>query len=91
MTSYSIAQQHNAQTVLWAIGGAIWTAANLIRALLTTLLPLLSLLAKALIIGAGLAGIIAVVTSIPVQFWLGLAIIAAFAFITFPKSKKVSK
>lgn len=89
MTSYAISQQYNAQTVIWAIGGAIWTAATLTRALLTTLLPILSLLAKALVIGAALAGIFAVVASIPVTFWAGMAIIAAFGYLTFPKVKAV--
>lgn len=90
MTSYQFAEQHNLQTVLWTIGGATWTAANLIRALL--LLPLLSLLAKALIIGAALAAAFAVV----VAFWLpicqvvgGLAIVAVFGWATFPKVKAV--
>ena len=87
MTSYAISQNHNAQSVLWAIGGAIWTAATLIRALLLSLLPLLSLLAKALVIGAALASVIAAVAAIPVTFWLGLGITAAFGYLTFPRSK----
>lgn len=87
MTSYQLSQTVNAQSILWAIGGAIWTAVTLIRALLLSLLPLLSLLAKALVIGAALAGVIAAVAAVPVTFWAGLAITVAFAFITFPSSK----
>lgn len=87
MTSYQLSQTVNAQSILWAIGGAIWTAVNLIRALLLSLLPLLSLLAKALVIGAALASVIAAVAAISVTFWLGLGITAAFGYLTFPRSK----
>lgn len=40
---------------------------------------------KALLIGAALAGVIAVVASIPPTFWLGLLIVGAYAWATYPR------
>lgn len=90
--SYQFSQQHNFQTVLWAIGGAIWIGCNaigqayrLLCSAMPALLFALAILAKALLIGAALAGVIAVVASIPPTFWLGLLIVGAYAWATYPR------
>lgn len=90
--SYQFSQQHNFQTVLWAIGGVIYQAAvttgnayRAVRSWLPALLFALSILAKALALTALVAGIVAVVAMIPPVFWLGLLIVGAFGWATYPR------
>lgn len=93
--SYQFSQQHNFQTVLWAIGGAIWSGCNaigqayrLLCSAMPALLFALSILTKALALTAVCVGVAFAVACIPVTFWLGLAITGLFAWATYPRSSK---
>ena len=91
-TSYQFSQEHNFQSLLW---DAISTVANLVQnavrlsawlyACLPALLTGCAILAKALgLVALCVAGVVAV-AMIPVTFWLGLALVAVFAYVTFPR------
>lgn len=85
MSSYAISERVNAQVILWAMGGAIYSAAMAIRSILPHLLFALVLLAKALGLTAIVCGAIVVVAMIPLTFWLGMGIIAVLAYATYPR------
>lgn len=100
MTSYQFTQEHNYQSVLWAIGGAIHqTPATLTRLSVWASLvaqPFVNdactLLAGLLTVLAYVLGIVAVVGALalllanPVVLLTGLGI-AAYAWVTFPRAK----
>ena len=90
--SYQFSQQHNFQTVLWAIGGAIYQAAvttgnayRAVRSWLPGLLYALAILAKDLGLTLALVAVVAVVAMLPVQLWVGLAIVGAYGWVTYPR------
>lgn len=89
MTSYQLSQNHNAQTILWAccrLSVAVGRkTAAMIRAALPWLMDLEALLMGAIAVLTFGLGLFAVVAAIPVQFWLGLIIVAAFGWATFPR------
>lgn len=95
ITSYQLSERVNAQTILWAIGGAAVAAVRTLVLPVRWLVMLACALwavrdvvldaAKALGIAGGLAVVIALVAMIPVTFWLGLAITAAFGFVFYPR------
>lgn len=78
MSTQALTANFNSQTLVWAGAGALWS-------LLRTV---------ALLLVAG--GILAVTFAVVVAFWLpicqigaGLAIVAAFAWLTYPRTKAV--
>ena len=91
MTSYRLSQEHNFQSVLWACCRSAVAVGRYSSALFRAALPYLLDL-EALIMGAiavmvfGLA-LFAVVAAIPVTFWLGLLVVGAFGWATFPRAK----
>lgn len=94
MTSYAISERHNAQTVLWAIAGAVWSVGCGLRNMIAMLLlvaqmvaPHLMTLGKGLLLAAVLAGLVAVVAMLPLQLWVGAAIIFAYAVVFKPRAK----
>lgn len=95
ISSYSFSERVNAQTVLfWTVAIPIYRGAvaidkawQAIRAALPTLLFWLAILAKALGLVAIIAGTVAAVAMIPPTFWLGLAIVAAFGWLTYPRKQ----
>lgn len=99
MTSYKLSQQINAQTILFYTVAlpiyrgamAIDKACQALMAMLPALLFWLGILAKALGLVAVIAGIVAAVACIPVTFWGGLLVVAAFGWLTFPRAKAVRK
>lgn len=82
LSSYEFAERYNAQSILHDA----WLA---LCALVVFLAKLETYMLIA-VLGAvfGLA-MFAVVSAIPVTFWLGLLIVGAYAYVTFPKSKAV--
>ena len=91
ISSYQFSERVNAQTILWAIGGATVSAARLVSAVVGRTLTVVSHIAPYALGGAvglvlGLA-MFAAISAIPVAFWAGLLITGAFADATFPRSK----
>lgn len=68
---------------------AIENAWRFIRAALPTLLFAVGLVAKALGLTAVCVVVAAAVACIPPVFWLGLAIVAAFGWLTYPRTRAV--
>ena len=93
MSSYQLSQRVNAQTLLWVIGGAIISTGRLLSAVVGRCFAIVShflpLLLLALGLTLGIAVVAAAVAMIPPTFWLGLAVIATFGYLTFPKAKVV--
>lgn len=87
--SYRLSQEHNAQTLLWdscgLIVAGIRKSSALIRAALPWLLDLEALIMGAIAVLTFGLGLFAVVAAIPVTFWLGLLIVAAVGWATFPR------
>jgi len=94
-TSYQFSQEHNFQSILWdAIGAtvAIVRRASVLCAALYAMLPafmaVCAILAKSLgLLALCVAGVV-LVAMIPVTFWAGLALVAVFAYVTYPRSSK---
>ena len=97
MTSYQISERYNAQTGIWFVArrswrllrGAAWGAWLALDAFggLCQYLQLVIVVGGALL---GILGAVAVVVAcIPPTFWLGLLIIGAFGWATFPRTKAV--
>ena len=87
-TSYQISEQYNFQSVLFALAGAAYRGAVAVRAWLRGLLAALRVLAITLGLFTGLVACVAIVA----VFWLPLlqfvgclALIVAFAYVTYPK------
>lgn len=99
--SYRLSQEHNFQTVLWAIGGAVYHAGcaggqayRLLYAAMPPLLAALALLAKVL----GLVACVVGCAFLALAFWVvlvkllgGLLIVAAFGWATYPRPRKAVK
>lgn len=87
--SYRLSQEYNAQTVLWACCrlsvAVVRKSSALFRAALPWLMGLEALLMGAIAVLTFGLGLFAVVAAIPVQFWAGLLIVAAFGWATFPR------
>lgn len=94
ISSYQLSERVNAQTLLWDSCGLI---VGLIRclaavvgrayAVVSHLASFLPTLALALGLTLGLAGIMAAVAMIPPTFWLGLLIVGAFGWATYPRPR----
>lgn len=93
-TSYRISQEINAQVILWAIAGAIYTACCALGRLYAAvtsasarrlLLVALAYVAGSAVIGAGFLAIFAVVALIPPTAFVGAAIITILAYATYPR------
>lgn len=90
-TSYAIRERIDAQVILWAIGGAVWTGCKGIAALCSMLVmvaqmlaPHIATLGKALALVAVIAA--AVVFAVTCwQFVAGGLVVAAYAYATLPK------
>lgn len=93
LSSYQFAERYNAQSLLWAIGGAIISTGRLLAAVVGRIFAALShflpLLLLALGLTLGIAVVAAAVSMVPPTFWLGLAITGALAYVTYPRSKAV--
>ena len=102
MSSYTLSERIDIHTVLFyglalpvyrgamAIDAACTAIGNAYRAfvaMLPALLFWLAILAKALGLVAIIAGTVAAVAMIPPTFWLGLAIVAAFGWLTYPRKQ----
>jgi hypothetical protein len=94
LSSYEFSQRFTAQSILLdtcglIVAGIRKTSAIVGRcfAVLSHILPLL-LLALGLTLGIVIAA--AAVALIPPTFWLGLLIVGAFGWATFPRSKAVN-
>jgi hypothetical protein len=89
--SYRLSQEHNFQTVLWACCrlsvGVCRKSSALFRAALPWLMGLEALLMGAIAVLTFGLGLFAVVAAIPVTFWLGLLVVGAFGWATFPRAK----
>jgi hypothetical protein len=89
LSSYQLSERYNAQTILWAccrLSVAVCRKSSaMIRAALPWLMDLEALLMGAIAVLTFGLGLFAVVAAIPVQFWLGLIIVAAFGWATFPR------
>jgi len=78
MTTLAFTQHYSPQSLSW--DGA---------AALVAVLQALFVMALVAGLGAVLLGILAAVTAIPSNFWLGLALTGVFALVTYPRSKAV--
>lgn len=97
VSSYQFSERHNVQSVLWAIGGAVYTAVRTLAAVVSFIVALIAGLwaarmavvtaAKALGIAGALAVTFALVAAIPVTFWVGLGVVAVFGWVTYPRGK----
>jgi len=95
ISSFELSQRVNFQTLLWDACGllvagvrSLAAVVGRVAAVVSHFLPLLLL---ALGLTLGIAVVAAAVAMIPPTFWLGLVIIAAFGYLTFPKAKAVRK
>lgn len=79
ISSYQFAERYNAQSILH---GA-WLA---LVAVVVFLAKLETYMLIAVVGGAVGLGLFAVISAIPVTFWLGLVIVAIFAVATFPRT-----
>ena len=83
----------NVQSILWAMGDALCRLWSMLRTVVIVLAAAEPYVLGAFVIaGYGLlmfAGVSALVAMIPPTFWLGLVIIAAFGYLTYPKTKVV--
>lgn len=97
-TSFSFTQRFDVHELLfWAVACPVYRVAvvvdatcSALHALLPALLVALVSVVKALALVAAVAVCCAVVALVPAAFWLGMAIIAAFGWATFPRSKAVA-
>jgi hypothetical protein len=100
VSSYHLSERVNAQTILfWTVaipiyraGLAIDRSCQAIQAALPALLFALAIITKALCLAAGLIAAFALVAAfwLPiVQFAGALTIIAAFAYMTYPRTQAV--
>lgn len=103
MSSYVFTEQHNFQTVLWAVASATYRMVRTIRQLPTMTLPtclwLYTLLVTvwpdvACLVASGvkvagvtlaLAGGVAALAFLPVELFVGLAIVGVYAVVFFPR------
>lgn len=89
--SYSLSERVNAQTLIWAVGGALWRLWAILRTVgrvIATSEPYV--MGAFVITGYALlmfAGVSALVSMIPATFWLGLVVTGAFAYVTYPRCK----
>jgi hypothetical protein len=67
--------------------GVVRKSSALFRAALPWLLDLEALLMGAIAVLTFGLGLFAVVAAIPVTFWLGLLVVGAFGWATFPRAK----
>ena len=92
LSSYQFAERYNAQSLLWAIGGAIVSTGRLLSAVVGRVAAVVShflpLLLLALGLTLGIAVVAAAVAMIPLTFWLGLAITGALAYVGYPRPRK---
>lgn len=97
MASYQLSERVNFQVVLWTVAGAVyWSVVSVVVAVrwvltllvagLLALAPHAAILAKALVLTAGLVAVVAAVAMIPVTLWAGLAVIGVFGWVTYPRS-----
>lgn len=93
-TSYALSERVNFQTLIWDIAGAVWTVCKWFATIYSMLLmamqmvaPHIATMGKALLLAAVLVGVVAVVAMLPLQLWLGLGIVAAYAFVFKPRGK----
>lgn len=85
ISSYRFSQENNLQSILH---GA-WLALVALIVFLAKLETYMLIAVLGAVLGLGL---FAVISAIPVTFWLGLVIVAIFAVATYPRSKgKVAK
>lgn len=95
MTSYQLSQRINVHAILfyglavplYRTATSIDKACTAFRAMLPTLLYALCVLTKALGLGAVIAATVAAVALIPPIFWLGLLIVGAFGWATYPRKQ----
>lgn len=93
LSSYQFSERYNAQSLLWdAVGLIVATVRNLaaivgrVAAFVFHFLPLLLIalgLTAVCVVGA------AIIAMVPVTFWLGLLIVGAFGWVTYPRAKVV--
>lgn len=90
-TSYRLSQEHNFQSLLWdscgLIVGIIRKTSAIVGRVAAIVSHILPLLLLALGLTLGIVIVAAAVASIPPTFWLGLLIVGAFGWATFPRSK----
>ena len=95
LSSYQFAERYNAQSLLWAIGGAIVSTGRLLSAVVGRVAAVVShflpLLLLALGLTLGIAVVAAAVAMIPPTFWLGIVITGALAYVGYPRAKVVRK
>lgn len=95
ISSYRFSQEYNFQSLLWSAIGATVAIVRRVSVLCTALYACLpafmagcAILAKAVgLVALCVAGVVAV-AMVPTVFWLGLALVAVFAYVTFPRSAK---
>lgn len=97
MTSYTFSERVNVHSILfWTVAIPVYRTAvaidktcQAIMAMLPALLLALASVGKALALAGSVALVVAVVAMIPPTFWLGLLIVGAFGWVTFPRAKAV--
>ena len=97
MTSYTFSERVNVHSILfWTVAIPVYRTAVAIdkacqafMAMLPALLLALGSVVKALALAGAVAVVVAVVACIPPVFWLGLLIVGAVGWVTFPWAKAV--
>lgn len=96
VTSYQLSERINFQVVLWAAAaGVYWSVVGLVAAVqwalaiivagLIAVAPYAGILAKGVALTVLVVAGAAAVAMIPLTFWAGLAVIAAFGWVTYPR------